>query len=193
MLVGSRSEITFTVSGARGQREMARKVYDPFLDALDERKPRRVGELEVELRAAGLPLGTIFEIILVMAAKGDLVLVQDDEVQERAKSHTDRLNRQMLDRARGAGDVGYLASPVTGGGVGVPRFDQLFLLARRQSGNTADAMARLVWDLLISQGHRVVKEGKTLDTPEENLAELTEQARAFIEQRLPTLISLKID
>ncbi len=36
------------------------------------------------------------------------------------------------------------------------------------------------------------KEGKTLDTPEENLAELKAQAVTFAEKQLPVLKSLQI-
>jgi len=46
--------------------------------------------------------------------------------------------------------------------------------------------------ILAGQGQKLVKEGKTLETPEENLAELTTQANAFAEKQMPILKALQI-
>lgn len=86
--------------------------------------------------------------------------------------------------ARSSNDIAYLASPVTGGGVAVNRFDQLFLQARQQGHKSPEGWAQYLWQLLAAQGQSLVKEGKTLPTPEENLAELTRQANEFAEKRL---------
>jgi hypothetical protein len=42
------------------------------------------------------------------------------------------------------------------------------------------------------QGQRVVKDGKTLETADENLAELAAQARDFIDKRLSVLQALQV-
>lgn len=52
--------------------------------------------------------------------------------------------------------------------------------------------AQYVWHLLSLQGQRIVKEGKTLNTPEENLAELGEQARTFADRDLPIFKALQM-
>ena len=49
------------------------------------------------------------------------------------------------------------------------------------------------WEWLSSQGQRLVKEGKTLETPEDNVAELTAQAKVFADKQLPILKALGID
>ncbi|WP_142811288.1 class I SAM-dependent methyltransferase [Tepidiphilus olei] len=88
--------------------------------------------------------------------------------------------------------LGQLASPVTGGGVPVSRFEQLFLLARQSGHKTLQDWARFAWSLLAAQGQRLVKEGKPLETPDDNLAELSGQASEFAEKRLPLLKSLGV-
>ena len=88
--------------------------------------------------------------------------------------------------------VNTFASPVTGGGVTVPRFQQLFLLAKQQGHKQPQDWANFVWNLLAMQGQRLIKDGKTLETPEDNLAELTAQANEFAEKRLPILKALQI-
>ena len=42
------------------------------------------------------------------------------------------------------------------------------------------------------QGQRIIKEGKTIETPEDNLSELSAQAAAFAEKTLPILKALQI-
>lgn len=52
--------------------------------------------------------------------------------------------------------------------------------------------AQGVWQMLAAQGQKIVKDGKTLETAEENLAELTEQAKTFAQKQLPVLRALQI-
>jgi SAM-dependent methyltransferase len=187
-----RSALSFTVQGALGSRDLAPAVYNPILDALDNHRPRTIGEIEQALSGTETKLPAIYEAIMVLAGKGDLVGVQDDEAQASARLHTDRYNLRMFDRSRGAGELTVLASPVTGGGIMVSRPHQLFLLARLQGRESADELAGFAWDLLAAQDQRMVKDGKPLETPEENLAELARDAREFIDQRLPVLRALQI-
>ena len=46
--------------------------------------------------------------------------------------------------------------------------------------------------LLASQGHRIINEGKTLETPEQNQDELLKQVTEFTEKRLPVLKALGV-
>lgn len=118
--------------------------------------------------------------------------MQDEALIPKAKKHTDKLNAHLIDKARSSGDISYLASPVTGGGITVGRFQQLFLLAISQGKKQPAEWAHFVWQVLVVQGQKIVKDGKTLETAEENLAELTLQATAFAEKQLPILKALQI-
>ena len=118
--------------------------------------------------------------------------VQDDAAITKVKKRTDKLNAHLLQKARSSGDITYLASPVTGGGVTVSRFPQLFLLAIHQGKKHPTEWAQFAWQLLTAQGQRILKDGKTLDAAEDNLAELTSQAEAFAQKQLPILKALQI-
>ena len=187
-----RSEISFTLQGSLGQRELTPSVYNPILDVLGDHVSRTVGEIEQALSGTDLRLPAIYEAIMLLTGKGDLALVQDDEVQAQARGRTDKLNLRIFDKTRSRAELTVLASPVTGGGLLVSRFYQLFLLARSQGRKTPDELAQFAWDLLAAQDQRMVKDGKPLETPEENLAELAAQAREFIDQRLPAFQALQI-
>lgn len=191
MLVTDRRDVAFTVQGALGQREISPVAYDPILDALADHRPKTLAEIEESGAGAGLRLGSIFEAVMVLAGRGDLAPVQDEKAQAHAGKSSKRLNRHILDKSRGSGDLAVLASPLTGGGIGVPRPYQLFLLARQEGRQTTDEMAQFAWDVLSAQGQRVAKDGKTLESPEENLGELARQAGEFVDKRLPVLKALQ--
>ena len=97
-----------------------------------------------------------------------------------------------MDKCRASADIAYLASPVTGGGVPVNRFQQLFVLALQQGKKKPDDWAAFVAQILAAQGQKIVKEGKPIETAQEQLAELTTQATDFATKQLPILKALQI-
>lgn len=192
MLAATRSEMVFQVTGVLGKRDMATSIYEPILDALGDDRVRTIGEIEQAL-GGSMRLPMLFEAIMVLASKADIVPVQDEDIQAQVKAQTDQLNLFFFEQARHSGNLTALASPVTGGGgVNAGRFNQLFLLALRSGPKTADELARFAWDILEAQGQRVAKDNKALETPEENLSELQLQAGEFLEKRLPLLHRLQI-
>jgi hypothetical protein len=66
------------------------------------------------------------------------------------------------------------------------------MLALSQGKKLPAEWAQFVWQVLMAQGQKIVKEGKTLETPEENLAELNLQASAFATKQLPIFKALQI-
>jgi hypothetical protein len=52
--------------------------------------------------------------------------------------------------------------------------------------------ANYVWQILVEQNQKLLKEGKMLETTEENLEELTQQANTFALEQLPVLKGLGI-
>jgi hypothetical protein len=129
---------------------------------------------------------------MVLSGTGALLPAQDEALVSKARKATERINTHLMMKARSSNELSFLASPLTGGGVAVPRFQQLFLLARQQGHKQPQDWARFVWTILAAQGQRLVKEGKALETAEENLAELTEQANAFQDKQLPVLKALQV-
>ncbi|QDX81903.1 hypothetical protein B9N43_11950 [Denitratisoma sp. DHT3] len=138
------------------------------------------------------PVSSHIQAVLVLVGAGHLSLAQDDIVIGKARKQCDRLNAHLMHKARGGNDVSYLASPVTGGGIAVSRFEQLFLLALSQGRKQPSEWAQFIWGILSMQGQRIMKEGKTLESAEENLVELTAQAQTFAEKRLPIMKVLQI-
>ena len=140
----------------------------------------------------GIAFAQLMQAVTVLVGAGSLVTVQDDTVVAKAKEQSGRLNAFICERARGSGDIGFLASPVSGGGVAVNRFQQMFLLAKAQGKQLPAEWAEYAQQLLTAQGQKVLKDGKTLESAAENIAELAVQAQAFNDKHLPILKALGI-
>jgi SAM-dependent methyltransferase len=188
----SHSSIALTVNGPLGSIGLNPEIYKPVLEAMGEIEARTVGEIEARLQGKNIPLASLYEAVMVLGGKGVLLLVQVDAAQERARPRTDRLNHFLLDKARGGGDLPILVSPLTGTAIRVSRANQLYLLAHKQGRSEPDALARFAWEILGAQGQRLVKDGKPLETAEENLDELEAQAREFRDRVLPALRVLQV-
>ena len=192
MLTSHRADVTLKATGALGEATMQEAVYGPVLDSLADHKSQTLGQMEASLKDKGITFAQLTQSVMILSASGTLAAVQDEAIIPKAKKRTDKLNACLMDKARGSGDISFLASPVTGGGVTVNRFQQLFLLAMGQGKKPPAEWAQFTWQLLAAQGQKIVKEGKTLETPEENLAELSLQATAFAAKQLPIMKALQI-
>ncbi|MBX9895521.1 MAG: methyltransferase regulatory domain-containing protein [Nitrosomonas sp.] len=192
LLTAEKSSVELKVGGARGEATLNENVYRPILDLLADHKPRSLGQIEHEMKTEGLVFAQVLQAVMILTGKGDLGLVQEDTISHKAKRATDKLNLTFLNKSRSSNDIAYLASPVTGGGISVNRFQQLFLLARNQGLKQPQEWAKFVWQHLEIMNQRLTKEGKSLSTSEENIVELTHQAVEFSEKRLPILKALQI-
>jgi SAM-dependent methyltransferase len=192
ILVQPINEVSLKVTGALGEALLQDAIYNPILEVLSDHKAKTLHQIEQQVKNQGVTFAQVVQAVIILAGVGHLAAVQDEAIASKAKKQTDKINMYLIDKARGTGDIGYLASPLTGGGVAVGRFQQLFLLALSQGKKQPDEWAQLAWQVLAMQGQKIVKDGKTLDTPEENLAELVEQAQVFAEKQLPIIKALLI-
>jgi hypothetical protein len=74
----------------------------------------------------------------------------------------------------------------------VPRFEERLLLADTEGASAPADWASTAWAVLSQQGQRIIKDGVTLESAEQNLAELTAQAVAFKDTKLPILRALGV-
>ena len=72
----------------------------------------------------------------------------------------------------------------------VDRFEQLFLLARSGGAKRPSDWAELAWSTLSCQGLKLLKDGQTLESEAQNLAELKAKSELFNQQQLPILLAL---
>lgn len=192
ILVQPRVDVSLTLTGDLGEATMQEAVYAPILDALAAHEAMTLGEIENAVKGQGISFLQVVQATVLLAGVGSLVSVQDDMAVSQARGPASRLNTALCARARGGHDVSYLGSPLTGGGINVGRVQQLFLYARSHGRERPAEWAQFVWATLSAQGQTLLKEGKALETAEENLEELTAQAATFAEKQLPILRALLI-
>jgi hypothetical protein len=101
----------------------------------------------------------------------------------------ERFNMAVAEQARHEGKLNYFASSATGSGIHAERIAQLIWLAERSGEKD---VRRSVWDTLSKAGHRMVKDGQTLVTEDENLAEIDHSVSRFEEQTKPIWRNLGI-
>jgi SAM-dependent methyltransferase len=190
MLATHRANVPLKVTGSRGEAQLSEQAYKPLLDVLADHQPRTVAELERQL--VQMPLNTLMQCLVVLCGAGHVWPAQTDAQAEAARASSDRLNHKLLQRSRVDGDIPYLASPITGGGVQVGRIPQLCLLARQQGLKTPEEWARYGLDFMLALSQRLVKDGQALEKPEDTFNELMGQARTFAEEELPKLKALRI-
>jgi hypothetical protein len=192
ILITSKDSVSFKINGIVGEVILQEAVYGPILDVLSDYQAKTLGELEQHLRDKGVNFAQIAQAVIILCGTGAIAPVQDSADIAKAKKSTEKLNQAIMVKSRSTNELGYLASPVIGGGVTVGRFVQLFCLAITEGKKKPEEWAQFVSNILVAQGQGLVKDGKALTTPEENLAELTEQANTFAQKQLPILKALQV-
>jgi len=185
-------DFEYDVSAGSGKVTLKKEIYAPILEELAARDyaPKRIGDLATKLEIANFD--QLIEVITILVGSGKASPIQPAADIEAAAPRCRRLNAQLVERAYSRGDITYLASPVTGEGVQVSRFEQMFLSARARGLKTPSKWAHDAWSKLKELRQSLIKDGKVLEGDEDNLAELTRQANVLAEKRLPVLKVLQV-
>lgn len=196
MLATSAADVSMKVKAPVGEATLTPAIYEPVVAAMADHQVHSIAELWQRLQAgtskSNISFAQLTEAIMLLAGTGDVVAVQDAAVVQKAKRQTDKLNRHLLGMARNHADISCVASPVSGAGVTLSRFQQLFLLAMVEGKTPKEqpdpgALAAFAWAALMAQGQRLLKDGKPMDVVQDNIDELTAQATEFVAKRLPVL------
>lgn len=192
ILCDKREKVSLKVRGALGEATLEQSIYEPILDVMADNKPITIADLQKKLASTEMTFPQIVEALIVLSSSGTVAEAQEESKIKKAKQQTKKINSYLIDRSRSRGDAGFLASPVTGGGIPVGRFQQLFLDAFQKGHKTPEEMSNSVWELLKLQNQRILQDGKTLESDEENLKHLIELAATFLREQKPVLDALDI-
>nr|WP_246374856.1 class I SAM-dependent methyltransferase [Pseudochelatococcus contaminans] len=195
-LIVREGSVSLTVKGALGEANLQEDVYRPVVDAF-ARQAASGKSAAISLRqllaenpkVAELGWGRIQQAIIILAGAGYLHPCPVDAKNDgKRRESAKRFNLAVMDKARYTADLQALAAPVIGGGITIGRFQQLLLLALI---NNEKDPAGFVWRILQAQNQRLAKEGKALETEEDNIAELN-RLYSDLQQSLPTLKTLGV-
>ncbi|MEK9969168.1 MAG: class I SAM-dependent methyltransferase, partial [Ferrovibrio sp.] len=188
VLSTSSADIPRSLLTPLGRLGLSAAVFDPLLNQLS-RGPCTLSQLMEDdaLLSVGFP--TVMEAVTVLVGQNHLQpCLPASGDADRAES-TSSFNTAVLERALYSNELQFLASPLTGGGFQIGRFDQLFLLAVQR--NLQDP-ASFVAECLSKRNEVLVRDGQALQTAEENLSYLRERYSVFQTRTMPVLKHLGI-
>jgi SAM-dependent methyltransferase len=176
------AEIDMTFETTLGKLQVRPDMYRPVIELLDH-GPLSLRELLASAAASKFEWSGLLDALKVLVGHGELQPALPLESGAARAESARAFNAAVMARAKHTAELGYFASPVTGGGVRVDRFTQLYLAAKHE-GNR-DPVAALA-AMAEQRGGVVDKDDEKLG-PKEALAALTARA-AQIEQRTVPLL-----
>jgi len=180
-----------SVTGPAGEATLQAEIYGPVLDALAAQNYAAKSMRQL-LSETAMAYDDLEQALAVLIGMGAVAPCQSEAAEAQVSGRCAALNLQLCKRSLYGANIQTLASPVTGGGVTVSRFQQLFLISIKQGKQQPAEWAQLAWGVISEQGEVLVDNGQPLLTAEANIAALTAQAQVFAEQTLPVLRALKI-
>ena len=192
VLITPVADITFKITGSLGEADLTKDIYMPILNVLSDYQVKSIEELASKLENTNITYPQIVQACIVLIGLGHLEPARDLKSIEKSYSACLKLNKALIQKAKTSSEIAYLASPVTGGGVAVNRFQQLFMLAQSEGELSLENWADMAWKNLSLNNQKIMKDGKPLDSEEENKEELKKQALEFSETKLPLLKALRV-
>ncbi|MFV1591529.1 methyltransferase regulatory domain-containing protein [Phaeobacter sp. JH20_36] len=179
------------ISWRNGDVALEAGQYEPVLRALAEGH-KTVRALLEQGVFADMTWGEITRLLTILTGAGHIVPCLPSEGYADRAAQCQAFNLAVCKNAEDSERLGFLASPVTGGGVAVDRMEQLFLLGQSEGQTAPNDWAEFAWQILGPQGQRLEQDGRVLTQPEENLAVLRARAHAFAARRLGILTGLGV-
>ena len=194
ILTVPREDVSLKIIAKQQTVTMKEDIYVPILDALADHRVVSLNELHEKARTRNnkLVFSHVVDAVMVLAGRGYVSAAQDNEQVALARERTGRLNDHLVGNARSGREISYLASPVTGGGVGANQVQQLFIDAKKNGAVTPKQLSSAAWELLSRQNRRTIKDGKPVETEADNLEELSNRAQKFLQRELPVFKALKV-
>ena len=177
------------IATSSGEADLIASIYQPVVDVLTSSKDgaATVGEIQSDKRCKDLNRGQVWEALLVLTASGFAGPSTTSKTDAADASASKALNQFICERAQYTDQMRFLAAPAIGSAISISRIDQLFLQADRVGAKDIPVW---VWSLLESQGQSLIKDGKTLVSSEQNIAELRSLYNDFMTERRPILETL---
>jgi SAM-dependent methyltransferase len=184
------ADVPRTIPGPLRGLNLPPKLYDPLLAILSEERhaPKSIEQLNGDPRLREFEQHELVQAIILLMGAGYVQPAQS--MTARTGTQCKALNHYLCDRALGSADINYLVSPVIGGGFSVPHLCQSYIAAMQQGRTAPRDLAMYVWDG--NSGERLIKNGKPIESDEDNIAELVLLADQFNERLAPILKAIQI-
>lgn len=188
MLCTPLDKVSYQVNVGMGSVGLDEAMHKPLIGILAEDNYRPKTIREIHNRAQGsVGEGQFIAACAALCGTGGVAPCQAEAAEEQTAATCARLNRHIIERSSRYSEVEFLASPVLGAGVHMPRISQLFFKATLEGKDP------------LKEAHRVLKrdgtnfyvEGRQLDSIEEEMQALASDLEQF-QQRLPIYRAMRL-
>ncbi len=194
VLLSPPGEISLVLNRSHGQINLAENIYRPLLDFLGDEvgRPHSFAAVQKAVAGPGLEMQQIFQALNVLVGMRKAAPAQSARKAESSRVLVRQLNSYLCERAACGAGVNLLASPVTGGGIVLDQFQQLFLFAIDKGYESSSKAAPFLWTILKKQNKQLARDGKALRGDADNVAELQSRYEKFRIDTLPRLRRLEV-
>lgn len=178
VLLGDPEKCPEKVGTAIGEADLNPDFYPPVVKALAAcpDATATVEELMAVKALAALNRAQIWEVLLVLTGAGFVAPVSKSTTPTEDAKASRALNAHLMERADAGAGVDYLAAPLLGAAIGVPRIEQMFI--RAVMANAKDPAAT-VGETLAAQGQLLIVAGETIQDGARTKVELTKMFDEF--------------
>jgi hypothetical protein len=168
------------------------QIYIPIIKFLSSHSVITLEEIYYATKKSTLNYNNLMEVVMMLVAKGNLSLVQDDIKCNKSKIHTQKLNQYLIKNSMNNENINYLASPLTGSAFFVSRIELMLLNESNLNNKQINLDSEKVFEKLSSLGQKLITASKPLLTKEDNIKELNEIANNLIKKKIPILRKISI-
>jgi len=170
-----------------GQIKLKPELHEPILNRL-EKSLTQAKNLVMQPGSRPLTVADVTEMLAILMDAGVVFPALPEDGFESRLKRAQRLNQVLLERSRKGEDISFFVSPVSGYGHAVKDIHQFFMQAEHAGAEPIN----FAWSELKTRGRRMMKEGKLIDSKEDNLKELESQLLEFTKAEKVILKNLKI-
>lgn len=175
----------FKFSGPLGEIIGNSNIYPSLYNTLSI-GPKSLNEISQLEMFRGKPFQTVLQAVLLLV-HANLAMPQRRKLEPlAAPDSAARFNRVVAERLRSGEALGFFAAPAVGTGIVATYVEQVICLAVFETPDMPiERITGFAWDIMRKTGRRLLKDGRTLESADDNLAELAVQLATFMSQKAP--------
>jgi hypothetical protein len=178
---GNKQSDSGKIIGALGEGKILLELYEPIISFLDDYTVKSFSLIREKLSAKYESINQLLEVILFLVSNNSISIAQDPKVAKDRAQTTERLNSYIIQEPRNR-DVDYLASPVTGAGKYVNKYEQYLILGYRKGLKTVEDLLSFSKEKLEAQGDSLSLDGKVIKNENDKDKILFDRIKLFLDK-----------
>jgi len=187
------SEIPKSFRSMIGEITINDNEYEVVRNIISDYKPHFIKDIVASALHKGISSEQVLQVVLLFVGSHSVYICQNPVNFKNTHAKTKAHNDYVINYAKFEEKLEILASPITGGGIGVNRTILLFMLAEKNGCIGSEMISEFVYDMYSSQGVKMKKNDLVLITKEDAINELKSQAEYYLNHNKKILQALKIN